>query len=255
MVRPNFDLSEYQNSEHANYRSQWRGCEDLSPSFFENSVSYLEKEKRLYLEVSPVYEFECMFDLYEDLEYPIPEAYQREVTEAEVESWRAELQIVRRKFSSVFQVQPPDPLYPYDSTEQRINAFSGTTVVVPLGEGILNFCYADFQSAFAHCAAAYQELTRTADDPKKIHRIEEGVIHLYELYAEVFPALSEVFYSSIYTAAFPPQFTRKTEKASPISNLITPFASPESPVLGSYSRNSNSNVDSQSAHLESDKRA
>ena len=213
MVRPNFDLSEYQNSEHANYRSQWRGCEDLSPSFFENSVSYLEKEKRLYLEVSPVYEFECMFDLYEDLEYPIPEAYQREVTEAEVESWRAELQIVRRKFSSVFQVQPPDPLYPYDSTEQRINAFSGTTVVVPLGEGILNFCYADFQSAFAHCAAAYQELTRTADDPKKIHRIEEGVIHLYELYAEVFPALSEVFYSSIYTAAFPPQFTRKAEKA------------------------------------------
>ena len=92
MAHPNFDLSEYRNSEHANYRSQWSGCEDLSPSFFENSVSYLEKEKRLYLEVSPVYEFECMFDLYEDLEYPIPEAYQREVAEAEVESWRTDLQ-------------------------------------------------------------------------------------------------------------------------------------------------------------------
>ena len=86
MTRPNFDLSEYQNSEYANYRLQWSGCKDLSPFFFENSVSYLEKEKRLYLEVSPVYEFECMFDLYEDLEYPIPEAYQREVAEAEVES-------------------------------------------------------------------------------------------------------------------------------------------------------------------------
>ena len=95
----------------------------------------------------------------------------------------------------------------------KTNAFSGTTVVVPLGEGILNFCYADFKSAFDRCAAVYQELTRTADDPKKIHRIEEGVIHLYELYAEVFPTLSEVFYSSIYTAAFPPQFTRKAEKA------------------------------------------
>lgn len=213
MVRPNFDLSEYQNSEHANYRSQWSGCEDLSPSFFENSVSYLEKEKRLYINVSPVYEFKCMFDLYEYLEHPIPEVYQREVTDAEVETWRAELQIVRQKFDSVFLVQPPDPLYPHDSTEQRINAFSGTTVVVPLGEGALNFSYADFQSAVAHYAAAYQELTRTADDPKKIHRVEEGVIHLYESYAEVFPALSEVFYSSIYTAAFPPQFTRKTEKA------------------------------------------
>ena len=172
MAHPNFDLSEYRNSEHANYRSQWSGCEDLSPSFFENSVSYLEKEKRLYLEVSPVYEFECMFDLYEDLEYPIPEAYQREVAEVEVESWCAGLQKTREKFGGIFGVQPSNPLYPYDSTEQRINTFSGTTVVVPLGEGILNFCYADFQSAFAHCAAAYQELTRTADDPKKIHRIE-----------------------------------------------------------------------------------
>ena len=220
MARPNFDLSEYQNSEYTNYLSRWNGCADLSPSFFENSVSYLEKEKRLYLEVSPVYEFECMFDLYEDLEYPIPTAYQREVTEAEVESWRAELQIVREKFGSAFQVQPPNPLYPYDSTEQRINALSGTTVVVPLGEGILNFCYANFRSAYEHCASAYQVLTKTADAPKKIRCTEEGVIHLYELYAEVFPTLSEVFYSSIYTAAFPPQFTRKTKQAS-ITNTIS----------------------------------
>ena len=63
MAYPNFDLSECKNPEHANYQSQWSGCEDLSPSFFENSVSYLEKEKRLYINVSPVYEFECMFDL------------------------------------------------------------------------------------------------------------------------------------------------------------------------------------------------
>ena len=236
MAYPNFDLSECKNSEHANYQSQWSGCGEITPSLFENSVSYLEKEKRLYLEVSPVYEFECNFDLYEDLEYPIPEIYQWEVTEAEVEFWHAELQVLREKFDSVFQVQPPNPLYPYDSTERRINAFSGTTIVVPLGEGILNFCYADFKSAFAHCAAAYQELTRTADDPKKIHRIEEGVIHLYELYAEVFPTLSEVFYSSIYTASFPPQFTRKTEKGSQGAFCVAPPEGPppvaESPVFG-----------------------
>ena len=103
MAHPNFDLSEYQNPKHENYQSQWIGCEDLSPSFFENSASYLEKEKRLYLEVSPVYEFECMFDLYENLEYPIPEVYQREVTEAEVESWRADLQKIREKFGNVLK--------------------------------------------------------------------------------------------------------------------------------------------------------
>ena len=89
-----------------------------------------------------------MFDLYEDLEYLIPEKYQREPTEQEVESWRGGLQTLREKFGRTFCVNPPDPLYPCDASEQRINAFSGTTIVVPLGEGILNFCYADFSSAF-----------------------------------------------------------------------------------------------------------
>ena len=68
MFRPRFDLSEYQHPESANYYSQWNGCTDLSPSFFENSVSYFAEEKKLYIQVSPVYEFEAMFDLYEDLD-------------------------------------------------------------------------------------------------------------------------------------------------------------------------------------------
>ena len=68
MFGPSFDLSDYQHPESANYHSQWSGCADLSPSFFENSVSYLSEEKKLYISVSPVYEFEAMFDLYEDLD-------------------------------------------------------------------------------------------------------------------------------------------------------------------------------------------
>lgn len=213
MPRRNFDLSEYQRSEPTDYYSQWCGCEDLSPSFFENNVSYLPEEKKLYLSVSPVYEFEAMFDLYEDLEYPIPEKYQREPTEQEVESWRTGLQEIRGKFGHTFLVNPPEPLYPHDASEQRINAFSGTTIVVPLGEGILNFCYADFNSAFEHCGTAYQSIAQSGDTPPMIHSATEGVIHIFEQYEELFPALSEVFYSSIYTAVFPPQFVRRTERA------------------------------------------
>ena len=213
MFRPSFDLSEYQRLESAEYDSQWNGCLDLSPSFFENSVSYFAEEKKLYIQVSPVYEFEAMFDLYENLEYPIPEKYQTEPTEQEVESWRSELQVIRGKFGRTFLVNPPEPLYPHDASEQRINAFSGTTIVVPLGEGILNFCYADFNSAFAHCETAYRQLAQANDTPPTIHSTAEGVIHIFEQYEEIFSVLSEVFYSSIYTAAFPPQFARATEKA------------------------------------------
>ncbi len=200
-------------SGSADYFAQWDSCADLSPSFFENSVSCSAEEKKLYIKVSPVYEFETMLDLYEDLKHPIPEIYQAEVTEAEVETWRTELKNIREKFEPTFTVQPPVPLYPYDSTERRINAFSGTTVVVPLGEEILNFCYADFASAFERCTAACQELAEHPDTSAKIESAAEGVIHLYELYAEVFPVLSEALYSSIYTASFPPQFRQKTIEA------------------------------------------
>ena len=59
------------------------------------------------------------------LEYPIPEKYQKEPTEPEVEFWRSKLQDRRGKFGRTFLVNPPEPLYPHDSSEQRINAFSG----------------------------------------------------------------------------------------------------------------------------------
>ncbi len=213
MARLNFDLSEYQRSEYSNYLSQWNDCADLATSFFDNSVSYSAEEKKIYLSVSSVYEFEIMCDLYEQLSCPVPEDYRQDPTEAEVEVWRAELDDIREKFGSPFQVRPPVPAYPCDVSERRINAFSGTTIVVPLGEGILNFCYADFNTAFEHCASAYQLLTQTANPLLKIRSAEEGVIHIYESYAEVFPVLHEVLYSSVYTACFPPQFVRKTEKA------------------------------------------
>jgi len=208
MVQPDFDLSEYQRSDYPSYLSHWDGCAGLSPSFFENSVSYSAEEKKLYITVSPVYEFETMLDLYEKLEHPFPEAYQKEVAEDEVLVWREALQETREKFGNTFLVQPPVPLYPFDSTENRINAFSGTKIIVPLGEGILNFCYADLTSAFEHCTEAFQKLTQIDDAPKTVRSAEEGIILIFELYVKVFPVLSEVFYASLYTVCFPPQFTK-----------------------------------------------
>ena len=84
---------------------------------------------------------------------------------------------------------------------------------MPLGEGLLNFCCANFSTAFEHCEKAYRELSQKPTPLGKIHSAEEGVIQLYELYEEVFPTLSEIFYSSLYTASFPPQFVNCTEKA------------------------------------------
>lgn len=213
MPQYNFDMSEYQESKSERYISDWDGCADLSPAFFKNEVSYFSEEKKLYLSVCSTYEFETLFGLYCDLELLTPAAYQEEPEVEEVERWREARQEIQERFGPVFEVQTPPPLYPHESSERKINAFSGTEVTVPLGEGLLNFCYADFDSAFRHCTRAYRELAQNMDAPAKIRSPEEGIIRLYELYAEIFPALSEVFYASLYTACFPPQFTRKTVRA------------------------------------------
>ena len=213
MLQYDFDTSEYQQPSSARYVSDWNGCSDLSPAFFKNEVSYFSDEKKLYLSVCSTYEFETLFGLYCDLELPTPTAYQDDPEVEEVERWREARQELLKKFGSAFEVRTPPPLYPHESSERKINAFSGTEVSVPLGEGLLNFCYADFHSAFEHCTPAYQELTQSVDVPAKIRSAEEGIIRLYELYAEIFPALNDVFYASLYTACFPPQFTRKTAQA------------------------------------------
>ena len=81
MPRYNFDMSEYQESKSALYDSNLDSCADLSPTFFENEVSYFPEGKKLYLSVCATYEFETLYGLYCDLELPIPAAYQEDPSE------------------------------------------------------------------------------------------------------------------------------------------------------------------------------
>lgn len=209
MPRYNFDLSEYQQPE---FEFPWEGCSDLSPTHLPNYVSYFSETKTLHISVEGPQEYDSMLLLYESKGYPTPAVYLTTPTEDEVNSWHDTYQQIREKFGTAFQVK--QPFLPFGSiSERRVNAFSGTEINLPLGEGILNFCYADFNSAFEHCLPAYQKLMQVPDPPAKIQSAEEGVIHLFELYVKVFPALSEVFYSSLYTSVFLPQFTRATELA------------------------------------------
>lgn len=53
MAQYNFDLSEYQRSEHARRLSVWEGCDDLSPDFHENTVSYFPDTKNYVLLFPP----------------------------------------------------------------------------------------------------------------------------------------------------------------------------------------------------------
>lgn len=169
------------------YQRQMRSCADLVPEFFCNHTSYLPTEKSFLITVSRTYELEAIYELYEKLETPAPEKFQRKVSEEERETWYERARTAYKKFGSMIQVREAAPIYPGDISETRINYFSGTSVTMPLGEGLLNFCYADFDSAFERCMPAYlrfiNDLESAADlDRKKIGGNREAVVRAFELY-------------------------------------------------------------------------
>ncbi len=211
-------FAHHDSVEHKAYKKQMRGCADLTPEFFYNQASYLSAEGAFQIYVNGTYELEAIYELYDELEIPVPEKFQGELSEEEREVWYERVRTAHKKYGAMFQVQEAMPLYPGDISEAKINYFSGTKVTVPLGEGLLNFCYADFSVAFERCMPSY---LRFIDDPasapdlnrKNFSGSREAVIRAFELYEQMFPTLSKVFYSSLYTAIFPPLFMKKTERA------------------------------------------
>lgn len=206
------------SAEHKAYQRQMRGCADLIPECFYNCVSYLPTEKSLLITVSRSYELEAVYELYDELEIPVPGKLQGKLSEEKRKAWYEKARTAYRKFGSAVQVRETTPIYPGDISEIRINYFSGTSVTVPLGEGLLNFCYADFDAAFEECMAAYLRFIHDPEsaadlDRKKFGGNREAVIRAFELHEQVFPILSKVYYSSLYSAIFPPLFMRKTERA------------------------------------------
>ena len=206
------------SAERKAYRTQMAGCADLIPEFFLNQTSYLSTEKAFQVYVISTYELETIYELYDELEIPVPEKFQRELSEEERNVWYERARAAHRKYGDMFRVKEVVPFYPGDISETKINYFSGTTVTVPLGEGLLNFCYADFATAFERCIPVYLRFIKNpASAPdlngRKTWGNREAVIRAFELYEQMFPTLSEVFYSSLYTAIFPPLFMKKTERA------------------------------------------
>ena len=211
-------FAHHDSAEHKAYKRQMRGCADLTPEFLCNQASYLALEKSFLIMVNGSYELEAIYELYDELEIPLPDKFQRELADGEKEAWYERMKEAHGRYGPAIQVRKLEPLYPGDISELRINYFSGTYVTVPLGEGLINFCYADFDAAFEKCKPEYLRFIHDSKsapdlDRKKFSGNREAVIRSFELHEQLFPTLSEVFYASLYTIIFPPLFMKKTERA------------------------------------------
>ena len=211
-------FAHHDSAEHKAYKRQMRGCADLTPEFLCNQASYLALEKSFLIMVNGSYELEAIYELYDELEIPLPDKFQRGLADGEKEAWYERMKEAHGRYGPAIQVRKLEPLYPGDISELRINYFSGTYVTVPLGEGLINFCYADFDAAFEKCKPEYLRFIHDSKsapdlDRKKFSGNREAVIRSFELHEQLFPTLSEVFYASLYTIIFPPLFMKKTERA------------------------------------------
>ena len=85
------------SAEHKAYRRQMRGCADLIPECFYNCVSYLPTENTFLISVSRTYELEAMYELYDELEIPVPEKLQGKLSEEKRKAWYEKARTAYRK--------------------------------------------------------------------------------------------------------------------------------------------------------------
>lgn len=114
-------------------------------------------------------------------------------------------------FPSMQMVSNPD----LDSDESEIEIgrlipLSGGSVDFPLGEGLLNFLYADFEKACDNGNLTFEEERET--DPIPFEAEAEQKVFDYLCLAETVKYFRPVLHSSLYTMLFPPVLKKRTKK-------------------------------------------
>lgn len=114
-------------------------------------------------------------------------------------------------FLSMQMVTNPD----VDSDESEIEIgrlipLSGGSVDFPLGEGVLNFLYTDFEKACDNGNLTFEEERET--DPIPFEVEAEQKVFDYLCLAETVKHFRHVLHSSLYTMLFPPFLKKRTKK-------------------------------------------
>ncbi len=111
----------------------------------------------------------------------------------------------------------------------QVNTASGTQIQLPLGEGLLEFCYADFMKKKQYFTLPFllsnhdflsekiilsDSRTNPEDIPvKNIENTSQYQEEIYSRYEKIFISADEFFSQSCYTKIFPPVFLHTSESA------------------------------------------
>ena len=237
------DYSEYSLDEIEKYRLQRQGNQHVQFDYFSNSVHFNPENKSISITVDSFNEF---ISLKEDLdEFDKIEAQHRtvhaDVLSPEEEAEREEFRIddleknkenfeklcLRYNIDRSFFDEKSEQFY-NDHPEQKEaplnNVLSGARIFSSYGEGILDFIYADFKTAFKKAVAfpfALQKLgeelkeeqpekyvDQHESEPEKIYNRIYELVTEYLRYTSTVVYTEKIIYKSLYTAICPPVFMR-----------------------------------------------
>ncbi|MDD4760908.1 MAG: DUF6076 domain-containing protein [Bacteroidaceae bacterium] len=231
-----YDYTNYELSEYEKEKARHRGNESISFDVFQNKVVELKDEKSLCVYVDDFFENENMNDIfaedegfsntddylkkyYKDLLDAVPDYYESEAEE--IEHQKEVISAYSQKFEITLDY------YNEEQKEALTSALAGSAIKIPLGEGILDFCYADFQDQFAKSISGYaigsEELWAALRKDKNINRNEDikheiknrnqKLIETHMRYTDAVQALGEVMEVSLYSLINPPALINQNAKA------------------------------------------
>ncbi len=225
------DYSEYRKTEYEKYRIRRANSKNVRFDYFNNTVAFRPEEKRFIISVDSVREYQTVQEVIdevgqEDAEKNGTEYHSIRFTEEEKEEAVNDTREWVNVMKSKYDLHVNDDLGLFadeygEIEDSFINVFSGSTIKVNYGEGILDFIYADFvtplkeQLEFASIGEMLRKayLTKNniseADEEDKVDKIysrDQEMVFDFKNYEITFLDLKKVLYSSLYTAICPPVF-------------------------------------------------
>ena len=234
--RRKYDYSKYRHSREETYWMQRKGYEDIDFDCFCNEARFHAEDKGFFIRVDESHEPILMEELYQEAGRDAPELEELGPEDEDEEDNSEDAQILRW-FSELFAIDVEFRKEIYLSENPRLNnLFSGANIIVPLGEGILDFCYTEFLGPIMKTESFYKKFTdeymqaaravkaRNNPDeallerdespsPERIRNSAEETIRVYERFAEGMVMLRDILYRSLYTAIFPPVLLARTMRA------------------------------------------
>ena len=223
---PEFDFTQYKPDELDIYRLNRTSKKEILLDFTYSKVWYDAKAKCITLSVDKEIAFDYESELVEEADKGI---LQKSDEKGDNEPYNQEtvaaLAKLEKAFDIHYYVHNAGTAYNIgrDNSKNHLfyaNALSGARVKIPLGQGLLDFCYFDEKKNMSSLMVitllmdddATKIITGKERAPITVRDSEEyHEILLHQLMQTL--SASDFFYSSLYTAAFPPCFLKANDKS------------------------------------------